>query len=359
MHGRRLFDGSFPFGSGDKAQLAWEAATLGYSFKVLPGAFVMHVPAEWIQPKNKSKSLACAYSHLMPAPLCAASTASGESESQASASTDEEDERPEEERLFWSFVHGTDAPGHRRKKERGGGAALHDGVAIDDNDDLDDDGSGSTWLLSETQRRLLAALPGFLQRLPPPAAQGPSPNGFCHASPLRVWSRVPGAVLERVLVRCLRRLVAGVEAVADWYQVQSSAQGESATGAQNESARRHPLGSGGERGEGRAGGALATGEAGTLGVSEEIAGGVGGLPVDASPRAVAVSLWKACFGIARLGVLGTLLDTHIRRERQSQRQNQRQRDVCPITNRYFPARSALDTRPGGKRRQAGRKAGDG
>ena len=383
VHGRRLFDGSFPFGSGDKAQLAWEAATLGYSFKVLPGAFVMHVPAEWIQPKNKSKSLACAYSHLVPAPLCAASMpasspaggegaksgrgggagdallAGGESESQASAPTDEEDERPEEERLFWSFVHGADAPGHRRKKERGGGAALHDGVAIDDNDDLDDDGSGSTWLLSETQRRLQAALPGFLQRLPAAAAQGPSPNGFCYASPLRVWSRVPGAVLERVLVRCLRRLVAGVEAVADWYQVQSSAQGESATGAQNESARMHPLGSGGERGEGRAGGALATGEAGTLGVSEEIAGGVGGLPVDASPRAVAVSLWKACFGIARLGVLGTLLDTHIRRERQSQRRDQRQRDVCPITNRYFPARSALDTRPGGKRRQAGRKAGDG
>ena len=94
--------------------------------------------------------------------------------------------------------------------------------------------------------------------------------------------------------------------------MQSSAQGESATGAQNESARLHPLGSGGERGEGRAGGALATGEAGTLGVSEEIAGGVGGLPVDASPRAVAVSLWKACFGIARLGVLGTLFHTHTR-----------------------------------------------
>jgi hypothetical protein len=48
MHGRGLFDESFHFGHGDKAQLSWEAAALEYQFRVLPGAFVVHVPREWL-----------------------------------------------------------------------------------------------------------------------------------------------------------------------------------------------------------------------------------------------------------------------------------------------------------------------
>jgi len=47
INGRGLFDEIFSFGLGDKAQAAYEAATLGHHFVVHPFAYIIHVPT-WV-----------------------------------------------------------------------------------------------------------------------------------------------------------------------------------------------------------------------------------------------------------------------------------------------------------------------
>ena len=44
LNGRGLFDENFYFGAGDKVQLSYEIAALGYTFNVHPAIFLVHVP---------------------------------------------------------------------------------------------------------------------------------------------------------------------------------------------------------------------------------------------------------------------------------------------------------------------------
>jgi hypothetical protein len=43
LNGRGLFDENFYFGAGNKAQLSYEIAALGYTFNVHPAIFLVHV----------------------------------------------------------------------------------------------------------------------------------------------------------------------------------------------------------------------------------------------------------------------------------------------------------------------------
>ena len=58
-----LFDENFYFGGGDKAQLSYEIAALGYTFNVHPAIFLVHVPQTLL------KSQAC-NSHALSADFC-------------------------------------------------------------------------------------------------------------------------------------------------------------------------------------------------------------------------------------------------------------------------------------------------
>jgi hypothetical protein len=62
LNGRGLFDENFHFGGGDKAQLSYEIAALGYTFNVHPAIFLVHVPQTLLKSNAcNSRALSAAF----------------------------------------------------------------------------------------------------------------------------------------------------------------------------------------------------------------------------------------------------------------------------------------------------------
>jgi hypothetical protein len=62
LNGRGLFDENFYFGGGDKAQLSYEIAALGYTFNVHPAIFLVHVPQTLLKSHTcNSRALSAAF----------------------------------------------------------------------------------------------------------------------------------------------------------------------------------------------------------------------------------------------------------------------------------------------------------
>ena len=66
IKGRGLFDERFYFGGGDKVQLAYEVAALGYTFKVHPAMYLVHVPQKlWQSQPCDSGQLTSSFCDLL------------------------------------------------------------------------------------------------------------------------------------------------------------------------------------------------------------------------------------------------------------------------------------------------------